>query len=199
MLDLGAWAAVQAEVEERHRQLVMRNDVLARSVEDAFFNCLDRQKLQNIYDRWLRVLDLIQKSAGGNELVESCRGKSKLEDVPVLNISNIPVDSDSEDGSHDDFSIDNATEEDTDTDNSADEGDDEWETVSIEHDSDSSQGSTIYDVDIHSDDDGSIEISHNSEETRMDNEVIYNSMDDETVYIEEGHDNEISDFDEDDE
>ena len=92
MLDLGAWAAVQAEVEERHRQLVMRNDVLARSVEDAFFNCLDRQKLQNIYDRWLRVLDLIQKSAGGNELVESCRGKSKLEDVPVLNISNIPVD-----------------------------------------------------------------------------------------------------------
>ena len=35
MLDLGAWASVQAQVEERHRKLVMRPDVLANSVEYA--------------------------------------------------------------------------------------------------------------------------------------------------------------------
>ena len=41
MLDLGAWAAVQAKVEEKHCKLVMKNNVLARSVEYGFYKMLD--------------------------------------------------------------------------------------------------------------------------------------------------------------
>ena len=49
LLDLGAWCTIQSDVEEIHRLLVMDNDVLARSVEQAFSN-LSTKKLENIYD-----------------------------------------------------------------------------------------------------------------------------------------------------
>ena len=47
LLDLGAWCTIQSEVEDIHRFLVMDNDVLAKSVENAFLN-LDPTKLTNI-------------------------------------------------------------------------------------------------------------------------------------------------------
>ena len=87
LLDLGAWCTIQSEVEDIHRFLVMDNDVLAKSVENAIQN-LDSTKLSNIYNRWERVLDLILKNWGGNDLVERCRGKMKLEEIGEF-ISNL--------------------------------------------------------------------------------------------------------------
>ena len=71
---------MQSDVEEIHRRLVIDADVLANSVEQAFCN-LDTNKLNNISDRWERILDLILKNSGGNDLVERCRGKMNPDDV----------------------------------------------------------------------------------------------------------------------
>ena len=121
-------------------------------------------------------MELIQKSTRGKKLVERYRGKSKLEDAPNLNITNIPIESDSEDENNNEFSMNNATDDDMDIDEISDE-DNEWETVSIEHDSDCNVGSTVYDVDIDSQDYKLCNLINNLNETRMDMEAIYNSRD----------------------
>ena len=51
MLDLGAWMAVQSEVENVHRLKVMQNEVLANSTFRAFNN-LSAGTLNNIFKRW---------------------------------------------------------------------------------------------------------------------------------------------------
>ena len=46
-------------------------------------------KLQYIYNRWMKVLNLIVKGKGDNQLVERCRGKSeKVEELVYVNTSN---------------------------------------------------------------------------------------------------------------
>ena len=59
LLDLGAWCTIQSDVEDIHQF----NDVLACSVEEAFMK-LSLTKLDNIYDQWERVLELILKKSG---------------------------------------------------------------------------------------------------------------------------------------
>ena len=91
MLDLGAWVSVQSNVERIHRTLVMQNDVLSESITSAFEN-LSAVTLNNIYDRWVKVLDLILKGEGDNELVEKCRKKNeKVEDIVYVKNNNIVV------------------------------------------------------------------------------------------------------------
>ena len=77
MLDLGAWMAIQHKVEQIHKTLVMQNDVLSRSVLDAF-ESLDCVVLTNIHKRWLKVLDLILEGNGDNTMVEDYRGKKEI-------------------------------------------------------------------------------------------------------------------------
>ena len=61
LLDLGVWMAVQSQVEEIHRVLVMQHDVLSKSVETAFEK-VESSALENIYQRWIKNLE---KSRGG--------------------------------------------------------------------------------------------------------------------------------------
>ena len=74
MLDIGAWMVVQSEVERIHRLLVMWTDVLAETIELAF-DILEEEVLFNIHRRWLKVLKLIIKGKGNNQLVEKSRNK----------------------------------------------------------------------------------------------------------------------------
>ena len=48
MLDLGAWAGIQAQVEIEHRGKCKRHEVLAESVEDAWI-LFEPEKLTNIF------------------------------------------------------------------------------------------------------------------------------------------------------
>ena len=73
LLDLGAWMALQSIVEKKHRLKIMHKDVLAKTIE-ANFSCLSEAVLERIYGRWLKVLDLIIKDNGNNDLVEKDRG-----------------------------------------------------------------------------------------------------------------------------
>ena len=84
MLDLGVWMSIQSKVEAEHRLKVMHRDVLAASVETAFWSrAVHTSILKNVHDRWKLVLELIIAGKGSNDLVEKHRGlKSKLHDLP---------------------------------------------------------------------------------------------------------------------
>ena len=71
-------------MEIEHRWKVMNKDVLAASVETAFWGkTVDKEMLHKVHDRWKIVLELIVKGRGSNNLVESHRGlKAKLDNLP---------------------------------------------------------------------------------------------------------------------
>ena len=74
MLDLGVWMALQNVVEKLHFRKRTEVEALCRTVEAAW-KILEPIKLENVYARWLKVLDLIIEDDGGDRLVESKRGK----------------------------------------------------------------------------------------------------------------------------
>ena len=74
LLDLGVWCAIQHVVEQLHRLRVMSCDSLAKSVVEAWEK-INSEKLTNVAARWIKVLHLIIKGAGTNDLVETERGK----------------------------------------------------------------------------------------------------------------------------
>ena len=82
MLDLGTWMAVQSVVERNHRLKVMQPDVLAETIQKTFQSIQEQTKL-NIHERWLKVLKLIVKRQGSNQLVEKCRRKKDIVDKLV--------------------------------------------------------------------------------------------------------------------
>ncbi len=74
MLDLGVWMALQNVVEKMHYRKRTELGSLCRTVEDAWKE-FQPIKLTNVYRRWKMVLDLIIEDEGGDDLVESKRGK----------------------------------------------------------------------------------------------------------------------------
>ena len=74
MLDLGVWMALQSVVETLHFRKRMQLGALAETVEEAW-DKLEPIKLENVYNRWKMVLDLIIEDEGGNAKVETKRGK----------------------------------------------------------------------------------------------------------------------------
>ena len=75
LLDLGTWMSLQSRVESIQQSKVMRPDTLAESVLDAWKSFSENGEiLKKITKRWEKVLDLIIKDNGGNDLVESERG-----------------------------------------------------------------------------------------------------------------------------
>ena len=76
MLHLGCWMAVQSEVEEQHHTQVMQNDILSKSINKAFEN-IYQIILYNIHKRRLKVLDLIIKDDGNNNLEKKIEEHSK--------------------------------------------------------------------------------------------------------------------------
>ena len=93
MLDLGVWAEVQSEVEIIHRSKVMKNDVLAKSIDEAFER-VNVIALLNVHSRWIKVLDLIIEGNGDNDLVKKYRG-SKVVDQTAFDdeVEHVMVDS----------------------------------------------------------------------------------------------------------
>jgi len=73
LLDLGVWRTIQSLVEKVHRQKVMQADILCKSVDEAW-ESFDSEKISKVATRWVKVLRLIIKGNGTNDLVESERG-----------------------------------------------------------------------------------------------------------------------------
>ena len=64
---------IQSDVERKHINKVYTKDAFAESVIQAWENFNDFTKMQNIMQRWKKVLDLIIQDNGKNDLVESSR------------------------------------------------------------------------------------------------------------------------------
>ena len=80
MLNLGAWMAIQSEVEEIHKNCTMQHDFLSSSIHTAFEN-LDESILTRIYNCWVKVLKIIIKSAGDNQQVDKFCGDAEVIDL----------------------------------------------------------------------------------------------------------------------
>ena len=91
MLDLGVWMALQNVVEKLHFRQRKEVGALCRTVEDAWKK-LKTVKLENVFSRWLKVLELIIEDDGGDRLVESKRGK--LYNEPPNEIESLDDDDD---------------------------------------------------------------------------------------------------------
>ena len=74
MLDLGVWMALQNVVEKMHFKKRKEVEALAKTVTEAW-DKLEEIKLENVWNRWKMVLDLIIEDEGGDAKVESKRGK----------------------------------------------------------------------------------------------------------------------------
>ena len=89
MLDLGVWMAFQSKVEHRHVLFRRETNALARTVEAAWIE-LDQQKLQNVFVRWKKVLEIIIADDGDN--MQVAQRKGKLFSVPSDDVENIDDD-----------------------------------------------------------------------------------------------------------
>ena len=74
LLDLGVWRSLQSAVENLSYQKRFDPDVLAQTVNDAW-DKFPAKTIQKVYNRWVRVLELIKLDDGGNRYVEELRGK----------------------------------------------------------------------------------------------------------------------------
>lgn len=87
MLDLGIWMSIQTAVMKAHRLRRCQDHALARSVEDAWNSYLSKDAFINVHGRLKVVLRCIVDDNGGNNLVESKRGKL-FRDATIIDLTN---------------------------------------------------------------------------------------------------------------
>ena len=73
MIDLVVLMTVQSKVEKYHRRKIKKHDSVSQSVNNAWRD-VEEHKLTKIWDRFLKVLDLIIQDQVGKNLLESNRG-----------------------------------------------------------------------------------------------------------------------------
>lgn len=95
MLDLGVWMSIQAAVTRVHYMRRCHHDALARSVEEAWNSYLSPLSFARVHRRLRVVLTCIVDDKGGNELVESKRGKL-FRDATIIDLT----DDDEEEGAN---------------------------------------------------------------------------------------------------
>ena len=96
LLDLGVWMSMQAEVERVHYMRRCQHDALAKSVEDAWEQNLNRQAFKNVHGRLRVVMRCILDDDGGNNKVEQKRGKL-FRDATIIDLS---LDDDEDNNNH---------------------------------------------------------------------------------------------------
>ena len=74
-LDLGVWCGLQARVEKQHYMKCCDVEALVRSVMRTWDNNDLDEMITKVYKRLKKVFVLIKMANGGNDLVETKRGK----------------------------------------------------------------------------------------------------------------------------
>ena len=75
VLDLGVWCSLQAKVEREHYMKRCEVEALVTSVKNTWNNGYLDDIITNVFNRIQNVLSLIIEANGGNDLVETKRGK----------------------------------------------------------------------------------------------------------------------------
>jgi len=86
LLDLGVWMSMQSAVERVHYMRRCQHDALAKSVEDAWEQNLNRQAFKNVHGRLRVVMRCILDDDGGNNKVEQKRGKL-FRDATIIDLT----------------------------------------------------------------------------------------------------------------
>ena len=90
VLDLGVWCGLQAAVEKTHFMRRCEVNVLVRSVYETWEKGKLNELITKVFNRLKNVLVLIVEGNGGNELVESKRGKTISNvDLSIEQLSNL--------------------------------------------------------------------------------------------------------------
>ena len=91
-LDLGVWYCLPSRVEKNHHQKRHDLEALARTVMETWANEELNEQIQNVFKRLQKVLVLILEADGGNDLVETKRGK-KFETLDLTDVNGeyIPI------------------------------------------------------------------------------------------------------------
>ena len=87
MLDLGVWMSIQAAVQRVHHMRRCHHDALAASVDEAWRSYLNSKSFHNVWRRLRVVLVCILDDEGGNQKVESKRGKL-FRDATIIDLTN---------------------------------------------------------------------------------------------------------------
>ncbi|GFH56775.1 predicted protein [Chaetoceros tenuissimus] len=82
LLDLGIWMSIQSAVDRMSHGNRHDVDVVWRELI-AVWDQYDSKKIEAVYKRWQKVLDLIILDDGGNRLVEKFRGKLTIDPLLV--------------------------------------------------------------------------------------------------------------------
>merc|ERR1711935_831459 len=76
LLDLGVWCSLQSQVEKEHYMKRTDLNALAKSVDNAWKNdATIKEMIGKVWSRLRNVLFNIREDKGGNNLVETKRGK----------------------------------------------------------------------------------------------------------------------------
>jgi hypothetical protein len=71
LLDLGVWASIQSFVEKLHRGKRSDVNTLAHTIETAWNNYASEGVFERVYQRWVTVLGIIDRTEGNNEEVDN--------------------------------------------------------------------------------------------------------------------------------
>ena len=87
MLGFGMWMLVLAAVQRVHHMRRCHHDALARSVDEAWRSHLNSKSFHNVWKQLRVVLVCIIDDEGGNQKVESKRGKL-FRDATIIDLTN---------------------------------------------------------------------------------------------------------------
>ena len=78
VLDLGIWMSLQSAVEKEHRGQKSDANALDKTVMKAWANVASKEAFLNVFGKLPVIHNNIKRSRGGNNLVETRRGKAGL-------------------------------------------------------------------------------------------------------------------------
>ena len=78
VLDLGIWMSLQSAVEKEHRGQKNDANALDKTVMKVWANVASKEAFLNVFGKLPVIYNNIKRSRGGNNLVETRRGKAGL-------------------------------------------------------------------------------------------------------------------------
>ena len=81
VLDLGIWMSLQSAVEKKHKGRCCNPDVLNKTVMEVWDDVASVDAFKNVFGKLPMIYKLILSNNGGNDLVETNRGKKGIAEM----------------------------------------------------------------------------------------------------------------------
>ena len=91
VLDLGVWMALQSAVEKRHHGRRCQAEALNATAVEVWGEVTNEEAFQKVFGKLWTVYYNIRAALGGNDLVESNRGKAGVAAIAAEDEDNEPL------------------------------------------------------------------------------------------------------------